>query len=128
MAKAVHFLNGKFITEKDLVVSARDVGFGRGFAVFDYLITYPHHRPFKLAEHIDRFFNSANYIDLLIPWTKKQVASWVQETLDKNKSLGEKSIKIIVSGGKSDTMLPGKPPTIIIIVDPKHEYPRQNYE
>lgn len=128
MIKAVHFCNGKFVTEKDLMVSARDVGFSRGFAVFDFLITYPHHRPFKLSEHIDRLFNSANFINLNIPWTKKQVGKWVMETLDKNKSSSEKSIKIIVSGGNSDTMLPGKSPTIIIIIDPKHEYPRENYE
>lgn len=125
MAKPVHLLNGKFISEKELVVSARDVGFSRGYAVFDFLITYPHHKPFKLALHITRLFNSASYINLRVPWTKEQVAEWVKETLGKNQSGDEKSIKMIISGGVSNTMLPGDTPTIVIIVDPRHKYPKE---
>lgn len=128
MSKAIHFLNGKFVTDDKLVVSARDVGFSRGYAVFDFLITYPHHRPFKLSKHIDRLFNSAEMIGLTMPWTKKQVSDWVHQTLDKNKSKDEKTIKIIVSGGESNTMLPSKKPTIVIIVDPRHPYPMERYE
>lgn len=128
MSSPVHFLNGKFVFENKLVVSARDVGFSRGFAVFDFLITYPHHRPFKLAEHINRLFNSANHINLPIPWTKEQVTSWVKETLDKNQTEGEKSIKIIISGGVSNTMLPAEEPTIIIMIDQRHKYPQENYK
>jgi branched-chain amino acid aminotransferase len=128
MTGKMHFLNGKFISEDELVVSARDVGFSRGYAVFDFLITYSHHRPFKLSRHIDRLFNSAHYIGLKTPWSKEQVSQWVLETLEKNESEAEKSIKIIISGGVSDTMLPAEKPTLVIIVDPKHEYPKENYE
>lgn len=128
MAGNTHFLNGKFVSEDKLVVSARDVGFSRGYAVFDFLITYPYHRPFKLSRHINRLFNSANEINLKIPWSKEQVSQWVNDTLVQNVSGEEKTIKIIISGGISNTMVPSGTPTIIIIVDPKHEYPKENYE
>ncbi len=128
MSSNIHFLNGKFVSENELLISPRDVGFSRGYAVFDFLITYPHHRPFKLSRHIGRLFNSANYIGLNIPWNKEQISRWVLETLKKNEDVEEKAIKIIVSGGISNTMLPSDTPTIVIIVDPKPLYPKENYE
>jgi branched-subunit amino acid aminotransferase/4-amino-4-deoxychorismate lyase len=125
---ATHFLNGRLVSEKQLAISPRDLGFSRGFAIFDFLKTYPHHRPFKLQEHIDRLFHSASLIGLLIPWDKEQVQKWVIETLEANKSTEEKFIRIIISGGVSGTMLPSENPTIVILVDPAVEYPQEYYE
>ncbi len=128
MGEAIHFQNGKFVSESDLAISPRDVGFSRGYAVFDFLRTYAHHRPFKLAEHIDRLFHSAEQIGLKLPWKKEEVMAWIVETLAANTSAHEKFIKIIVSGGVSNTMLPGVAPTIIILVDQATLYPSELYE
>lgn len=125
---ATHFLNGKLVSEADLVISPRDVGFSRGYAVFDFLRTYSHHRPFKLSEHIDRLFNSAGLINLEIPWSKEEVSEWVLQTLKANPSEDEKFIKIMLSGGISNTLLPSNNPTIVILVDPCVIYPREYYE
>ncbi len=128
MSTNTHFLNGKLVSEELLVVSPRDVGFSRGYAVFDFLKTYSHHRPFKLQEHIDRLFNSANLIGLHMPWSKEQVRKWILETLEANKSSEEKFIKISVSGGTSNTMLPSENPTIVILIDTAVKYPKERYE
>ena len=128
MNDKIHFLNGKFVSEEQLAVSPRDVGFSRGYAVFDFLKTYPRHRPFKLREHIDRLFNSADLIGLQMPWSKEQVQKWVLETLEANKTDEEKFIKIMVSGGVSNTMLPSENPTIMILIDPAVQYPKERYE
>jgi branched-chain amino acid aminotransferase len=125
---ATHFLNGRLVSEEQLAISPRDLGFSRGYAIFDFLKTYPHHRPFKLQEHIDRLFNSADLIGLLIPWSKEDVEKWVMETLSANKTAEEKFIRIMISGGESHTMLPSQDPTIVILVDPAVEYPREHYE
>src|SRR4051812_33765658 len=117
MSKLIHFLNGKFVTEDELLISPRDLGFVRGYAVADFLVTYKNH-PFKLSEHIDRLFKSAEIIGLQIPWSKAQVATWVKETLDKNDKDTEKTIKIIVSGGSSHSMHQSDVPTIVMIVNP----------
>jgi branched-subunit amino acid aminotransferase/4-amino-4-deoxychorismate lyase len=125
---AIHFFNGKLVSAEQLAISPRDLGFSRGYAIFDFLKTYPHHRPFKLQEHIDRLFNSADLIGLLIPWSKEDVEKWVMETLSANKTAEEKFIRIMISGGESHTMLPPQYPTIVILVDPAVEYPREHYE
>lgn len=127
MSQKIHFLNGKLVSEEEMMISPRDIGFSRGYAVFDFLKTYSR-RPFKLSEHIDRLFKSADLIGLQTPWTKEQIGSWVAETLDANNDEKEKFIKIIISGGVSNTMLPGESPTIIILVDDATQYPTERYE
>lgn len=124
---ATHFLNGKFVSEEDLLISPRDLGFTRGYAVFDFLKTYPHHRLFKIDEHVDRLLKSAEAIGLAVEWRREQVKVWIIETLDKNDSQDEKFIKIMISGGVSHAMTPKTEPTIIITVDPAVRYPEQYY-
>lgn len=126
MKPSIHFLNGKFVTEKDLLISPRDLGFARGYAVFDFLRTF-NHKPFKLKEHIDRLFNSLDLMDLKIPWSKEQISNWVLETLNKNDLNQEWFIKISVSGGVSSTLLLQGKPTLIILLDPAITYPTTNY-
>jgi branched-chain amino acid aminotransferase len=129
MNEPIHFLNGKFVQEKDLKVSVRDLGFTRGYAVFDFLITYPSQRPFMLSRHIYRLFHSAHLIGLSMPWSEEAISGWVMQTLDANKDCVEKQIKIVVSGGVSDSLLPPpKEATIAIVVDPRHFFPQDYYE
>ena len=111
----IHFLNGEFVTEENLLISPRDLGFARGYAVSDFLVTH-NFRPFKLSGHIDRLFMSAEAIGIKIPWSKEQIAKWIQETLDKNDKNLEKTIKIFLTGGKSHFLFQTSDPTIIIIV------------
>lgn len=125
---AIHFFNGKLVSAEQLAISPRDLGFSRGYAIFDFLKTYPHHRPFKLSEHIDRLFNSADLIGLQMPWSKEDVEKWVRKTLAANETDKEKFIRIMISGGESETMLPQNGPTIVILVDPAVEYPKEHYE
>src|ERR1051325_4080068 len=69
---SIHFLNGQLVTETELRLSPRDLGFTRGYAVFDFLITY-HGKPFMLDWHIERLLNSAKQIGLAVPWSKTQI-------------------------------------------------------
>lgn len=125
---AVHFLNGKFVGEDGLLMPIRDLGFARGYAVFDFFITYPTHRPFMLDAHIDRLFNSAKLIELDVPWKKSTVRQWVLDTLSKNRDTSEKAIKIILSGGISQSLAQEAPTSIAILIDPRHEFPAEYYE
>lgn len=125
---STHFFNGKLVSESEISISPREVGFSRGYAVFDFLRTYDHHRPFKLKEHVDRLFNSANLIGLQIPWSKQDVINWTLRTLEANNTPEEKFIKITISGGISQSMVPSDTPTIIIMIDPISPYPSEMYE
>jgi branched-chain amino acid aminotransferase len=124
----IHFLNGKLVAEDQLLISPRDLGYSRGYAVFDFLKTYPHHKPFMLQRYIDRLYRSADVIGLLIPWKKQQLTDWIFETLNANKTDDEKVIRITISGGPSNTLLPPDTPTIVIIVDPAINFTQELYD
>lgn len=117
--KNIHFLNGQFVDEDHLLISPRDLGYSRGYAAFDFMITSGG-RPFMMERHMDRLFNSCQAISLHVPWSKQQVADWVQETVDTN-DLGDEDMvmRIIISGGSSGTLTSAKMPTIVIIVEPR---------
>lgn len=127
MSNLTHFLNGKFVTGDELLISPRDLGFVRGYSVADFIVTY-NHKPFKLTEHIDRLFKSAEIIGLRIPWNKEQIIAWVKETLDKNYKETEKTIKIILSGGISHSLHQADTPTIIMIVSSRVRKPENDYK
>ncbi len=123
----IHFLNGKFVSEEELLISPRDLGYTRGYAVFDFLRTY-NGKPFHLSEHIERLLNSAKLIDLKIPYTKEEIEKIVLETLNKNNKDTEKAIKIIASGGISSKMTQIGSPTFMIWIDDMPPVPQEYYE
>ncbi|MEN9558240.1 MAG: hypothetical protein RL141_609 [Candidatus Parcubacteria bacterium] len=114
-----HFLNGQFVEEAALMIPVRDLGFTRGYAIFDFLVTYGG-RPFMLDRHVARLFHSAEAIGLLMPWSQAQVRAWVEQTLQVNAEIpGEKGVRMIVSGGASHSLVPQGEPTMIILADPR---------
>lgn len=125
--KHMHFLNGQLVTEDNLLISARDLGYSRGYAVFDFMMTY-HGRPFLMDRYIDRLFRSCESILLNLPWSKEQISDWVLQTLKANEPLEDDMVvRITVSGGSSDTLFPAKTPSIVIVVDPRFSRPSAEY-
>lgn len=115
----VHFLNGQFVTEDKLLISPRDLGYSRGYGVFEFLYTH-RGRPFMLEQHIDRLYRSCRSIRLRLPWSKLQIVNWVMQTLKANENNKmDMVIRISISGGPSESLIPAKTPTIIITIDPR---------
>jgi branched-chain amino acid aminotransferase len=125
--KSVHFLNGQLIGEDKLLISPLDLGYSRGYAAFEFMITSGG-RPFMMDRHMDRLFNSCQTISLSVPWTKEQIADWVLQTVDANE-LGDEDMvmRIIISGGSSGTLTLAKTPTIVIIVEARIACPPEDY-
>jgi branched-subunit amino acid aminotransferase/4-amino-4-deoxychorismate lyase len=125
--KSVHFLDGKLVNEDDLLISPRDLGYSRGYAAFDFMITSRGH-PFMMHRHIDRLYRSCQSILLNLPWSKEQIADWVLQTLEANEPVeGERVIRITISGGTSGTLTPPKTPTIVITIDSRIPCPPEDY-
>jgi len=126
--KKIHFLDGQFVEDQDLKVSVRDLGFSRGFAVFAFFVTY-NGRPFMAEKQVERLFKSASLINLTIPYTKEQIYQWALEALAKNNNGKEKAVRIIVSGGVSESVFSERTkPTLIIQVDERPHLPKECYE
>jgi len=130
VAEPIYFINNKFISSSKAYLHISDLSIMRGYGVFEFLVTY-NHQPFLLKEHLDRLLASAQTIDLELPKSLSEIEGLVLKTLKKNYSKKEKAIRIIVTGGQSlspaFTQAKDKP-TLIITVDPKHQYPLAHYQ
>ena len=65
------YIDGKYFDEKNAKVSVFDHGLLYGDGVFEGIRAY-NGRVFKLAEHIERLFSSAQAILLKIPMSQKE--------------------------------------------------------
>lgn len=117
MTNYKQYLNGKFVDESNLLVSPRDLGYTRGYGVFEYIRTYKG-KPFKLKEHITRLLESAKLIELRHSFSCEEIEHSINELLKLNNDGREKSIRVHISGGVSDSMYQTGEPTIVIFMDP----------
>ena len=129
MGKKV-YLNGKLVDKKKAVVSVFDHGLLYGDGVFEGIRSYDG-LIFKLREHIDRLYNSAAYIRLKIPMSKKKMIEAVVKTVKANR-VTDGYIRLVVTRGAGDLGLdPRKCKAggdVIIIADKIVLYPREFYK
>ncbi|MFA5074069.1 MAG: aminotransferase class IV [Nitrospirota bacterium] len=108
----LHYFNSRWVPESELLISARDLSVARGFGIFDFLRTYQK-KPFRLKEHIDRFYRSADYLELQIPVSKTELFSIVEKGLSIN-DLSDAAIRMTLTGGVSpDFMTPANSSLIV---------------
>lgn len=59
----IAYFNGEYVPEDQVVISFRDRGFRLGDAAFDMTRTF-NGAPFRLREHIERFYRSLKYLQI----------------------------------------------------------------
>jgi branched-chain amino acid aminotransferase len=79
----IAYVNGKFIPEREAVISIHDRGFLQGYSVFDTTRTFGH-KIFKLEEHIERFYRSLKYARLTPNINQKRMTDITMEVLNTN--------------------------------------------
>jgi branched-chain amino acid aminotransferase len=91
------YIDGRFYSERDAKISVFDHGVLYGDGVFEGIRFY-NGRVFKLKEHVDRLFASAQAILLTIPMTKEEVIEATLKTCRLNK-LKDGYIRLVVTRG-----------------------------
>lgn len=123
------YLDGKFVEKHNAVISVFDHGLLYGDGVFEGIRTY-NRLVFRLKEHIDRLYKSADAIELKIPMTKVKLIEAVIKTLKAN-GLSDAYIRLVVTRGPGDLGLDprkcGKA-TVFIITDKIKLYPKEHYK
>ncbi len=124
------YINGALCEKKDAKISVFDHGFLYGDGVFEGIRSYKR-MVFKLKEHIDRLYESAQSICLEIPLTKEKMERAVCDTLKANR-LENSYIRLIVSRGEGDLGLDPRKcrgnATVVIITDTIALYPERLYK
>ncbi|OGW78828.1 MAG: branched-chain-amino-acid transaminase [Omnitrophica bacterium RIFCSPLOWO2_02_FULL_45_16] len=123
------YLNGKLVDKEKATISVFDHGLLYGDGVFEGIRCYDR-LIFKLNEHIDRLYRSADAIELKMPMTKANMIKAVIETLKAN-ALQDAYIRLVVTRGQGDLGLDPrkcKTPTVFIITDKISLYPKEFYQ
>ncbi len=123
------YIAGKLYDKEDAKISVYDHGLLYGDGVFEGMRSYSG-KVFRLAEHLDRLWDSAQAIWLTIPMTKDELAKAVYDTLRAN-SIEDGYIRLVVTRGAGSLGLdPNRTsnPQVIIITDHIALYPREYYE
>ena len=79
----VTYFNGRIVPEREVVIPFRDRGFKYGDAAFDMTRTFAG-RPFKLKEHIARFYRSLRYLRIDPGLSPQQMIEISEEVLARN--------------------------------------------
>ena len=118
-------VDGKLIRADQATVSVQDLGFSRGYGAFESIRTYQK-IPFRLEAHLKRLKLTAALIHLKLPSTLMEIKKRIFATLKAN-SFSESLIKIYVTGGISSGFTPQKKGTVIIWIEPFHNFPSWQY-
>lgn len=106
--EALQYYNGKYLKKNEISISPDDVGFSRGYAVFEYF-RVEHNTPLFIEDHLDRLWASAQAFQLEIPETRQGIKNIVSTLIEKNQ-LGISAMKLMVTGGVSPNgFSPGEP-------------------
>jgi len=112
------YIDGRFLPRSEAKISVYDHGLLYGDGVFEGIRAY-NGLVFKLDEHIERLYHSANSIELSIPMSQKDMKKTILETIRRN-GLRDAYVRVVVTRGVGDLGLdPRKCPTpsVIIIAD-----------
>ncbi len=123
------YIGGKFYDKADAKISVYDHGLLYGDGIFEGIRSYSGH-VFRLKDHIDRLYDSARSIHLVIPIAKEAMAKAVVDTLAVN-DIKDGYVRLVVTRGAGSLGLdPRKTtdPQIIVIADSISLYPPELYE
>ena len=130
----ISFFNGKFIPTNEVELNFLDnfLTVVRGYQVFTFLKTTNQGQPIFLDHHIDRLFNNAQKMKMIVKESKDSVKNLVSETLSKNDcSNQECSIMITFLGGKSvdsSGLITEDPSHLLILITPARNHSQEFYD
>ncbi|MFC0235384.1 branched-chain-amino-acid transaminase [Fictibacillus phosphorivorans] len=123
------YVNGEHVLKEDAKVSVYDHGFLYGDGVFEGIRVY-NGNVYRLDEHLQRLYESAQSIMLTIPHTKEELTDIIVQTLQKNK-YRDAYIRLVISRGKGnlglDPFTCGQP-GVIVIAEQLALFPKKLYE
>lgn len=123
------YISGKLYDKADAKISVYDHGLLYGDGVFEGIRSYSGN-VFRMTDHVDRLYDSAKAIHLIIPMSKAEMAEAINSTIKVN-GLADAYVRLVVTRGAGSLGLdPSRTsdPQVIIIADSISLYPAELYE
>ena len=120
------YLNDKFLENDEAVLHVSDLSMQRGYAVFDFFRTI-NGVPLFFADHLDRFYASANSLHLIVRKKNGELATIIHEVI-KRSSFSEPGIRIMLKGGYSSDNYHPAEPNLLITCNPVKTATQADFE
>ena len=126
---AIVNVNGRVFDQEHAVISVFDHGFLYGEGVYETLRTY-NRVPFLFDRHARRLRASAGYLQLSVPFSDDELASWITDTMRAAEPIQEAYIRVLLTRGVGELTydVQSTPvPSLVVIVKPLEEPPARVY-
>jgi len=123
------YINGQFFPEAEARISVFDHGLLYGDGVFEGIRAYGG-RIFRLEQHLDRLWQSAERIGLELPLSRQEMTEAIKATLRRNQ-LHDGYVRLLVTRGVGDLGLDPRRcpnPSVIIITGMIRIFDQEIYE
>lgn len=123
MLKKFIWVNGKIFPASKPAILVSDIGFLRGYGVFDFMRTY-NGKIFHYQDHYRRFSNSAKLLSFIVPMKADELETLIYKLIKKN-GLKEASVRLVLTGGPAIDGLNFNPKTLTfaILIEDIYELP-----
>lgn len=109
-------INGNYVTAEDASILISDLSVQRGYGIFDYFRTIGG-KPVFLADHLDRFYRSAEFMHLPVPAARARLQQLIEDLIAKN-NIPDSGIRITLTGGYSENGYTPADPNLLITQTP----------
>ena len=126
-SETICYFNDAFVPLNEAAISPYDLGFLRGYAVFD-MMPVVNGRPFFWERHYERLKRSASALGLAVPVSAPGYKKIIDELIARN-TFREMSLRTVLSGGPSrDGFAPeAHQETFLVLAEEAHQYPQAIY-
>ncbi|MFK7979463.1 MAG: aminotransferase class IV [Saprospiraceae bacterium] len=118
-------VNGAIVPTEEAVINVKDLGFLRGYSVFDFFRIYKG-KPVFIEDHLDRLEYSSRKLGLPLPYSRAEIVEKVV-ALAKANQLEFGGIKIILTGGYSLNGFLPTTPNFVMVASALPTYPESYY-
>ena len=123
---SIYFYNGKYLSREKIKLSCSDLGFIRGFGLYEALRTYCG-VPFLLEDHLTRFFKGVKKVGMKSPLDQRAISKVIENLIRKN-GLENALIRMVLTGGPASSLLADGKPTFLIMVSLFQPYASWKYK
>jgi branched-chain amino acid aminotransferase len=121
-----HLLNGAPVEIEKASLGLQDIGILRGYGIFDFFLVRQG-VPMFVEDYLDRFFRSAQILELEIPVSRDEFQRHLHTLLDLNK-VEDTAIRLLLTGGYAgDGFTPAENPNWVIMQHPMPAMPTALY-
>lgn len=124
--KGLVYTKGKFLPLKKAYLPITDLAVQRGTGLFETLRTYKK-IPLALDKRLQRLFKSAKFLGFKLDYSLQFIKAKAILGIKKIKP-GEVLVKIIITGGDSDGLIPQGSSRLLILFLPFRAFPSWQYE